>query len=177
MRLFPSGHATEAFLVAYVLGKLMKPLDDRAYPDRSRKTTKDQGWGEQLMRVAARIATNRVVAGVHFPVDSGVGALLGLSLGRYFIARCEETSKNTGRSKSILGWKFKGRRYDDLDFPWEVIWEKFNSDTSNDVLIAKENNTPYLGRRKQALELVSYEGQTNALFWLWDKARKEWKNA
>src|SRR3546814_18772370 len=49
---------------------------------------RDPAWGEQLMRLAARIAINRTVAGLHFPVDSAAGALLGLTLGRYLAARC-----------------------------------------------------------------------------------------
>ena len=34
-----------------------------------------------LMRVAARIADNRTVAGVHFPTDSFAGATLGMAIG------------------------------------------------------------------------------------------------
>ncbi|MDZ7591123.1 MAG: phosphatase PAP2 family protein [Rubrivivax sp.] len=72
---FPSGHATQAYVVAHVLGALLKlPTNDPARV--------------QLQRQAARIATNRVVAGVHFPIDSVAGRLLGTTLGEYFVARC-----------------------------------------------------------------------------------------
>ncbi|MCA1525820.1 phosphatase PAP2 family protein, partial [Bradyrhizobium yuanmingense] len=76
---FPSGHATQAYAVAYVLKRLLS----------LHKTT--SGFPEiveQLDRQAARIATNRVVAGVHFPVDSMAGRMLGIALGEYFVGRC-----------------------------------------------------------------------------------------
>jgi hypothetical protein len=41
-------------------------------------------------RLAARIADNRTVAGVHFPVDSAHGALLGLACGLAVLAVCHE---------------------------------------------------------------------------------------
>jgi hypothetical protein len=75
------GHATQAYAVAHVLKKLLgldpNPLAPK-YPTVI----------NQLERQAARIATNRVVAGVHFPVDSMAGRMLGVALGEYFVGRC-----------------------------------------------------------------------------------------
>ena len=53
----PSGHATEAHMIARILWEL-------------RGGTPGDALGVELMRQAARIAVNRTVAGMHFPVDS-----------------------------------------------------------------------------------------------------------
>jgi hypothetical protein len=68
---FPSGHAVEAFAVAYVLKSLM----DCAANETS-----------AVEKLAVRIAANRVVAGVHFPIDNAAGALLGHQIGRGLMA-------------------------------------------------------------------------------------------
>ena len=68
---FPNGHATEAFAIATVLHQLatndglVSGIKAMAMP----------------FRLAHRIAVNRVIAGVHFPVDCGAGALLGTLIG------------------------------------------------------------------------------------------------
>jgi membrane-associated phospholipid phosphatase len=77
---WPSGHATEAFIVATVLEALL----DAANPPASNGSA----CREQLQRLAGRMAVNRTVAGVHFPVDSAVGRLLGTALGEFLVARC-----------------------------------------------------------------------------------------
>jgi membrane-associated phospholipid phosphatase len=73
---FPSGHATQAFMLARLLDGLLD-LSPRVPPSTAR----------QLYRQAARIATNRVVAGVHFPADSIAGRLLGHVIAEYVLAR------------------------------------------------------------------------------------------
>lgn len=55
---YPSGHATQAHLLAYLLMELA--------PDQS----------GQLVADAAKIAKNREIAGVHYPSDSEAGQLL-----------------------------------------------------------------------------------------------------
>jgi membrane-associated phospholipid phosphatase len=73
---FPSGHATEAFAMATVLYRL--------------STGKSAGDGVDEMalpfRLAHRIAANRTVAGVHFPVDSRAGAFVGCAAGELIYA-------------------------------------------------------------------------------------------
>ena len=71
----PSGHATQAYVTVHVLKRLLN----------LRPGTHDNEI-LQLDRQVARIATNRVIAGVHFPLDSIAGRALGQSLGEYFDA-------------------------------------------------------------------------------------------
>jgi hypothetical protein len=70
------GHASQAYMSAYILWKLQDP------------TGSNPGLRDMLYRQAFRMAFNRIVAGVHFPVDLPAGAILGLALGEYFVRRC-----------------------------------------------------------------------------------------
>lgn len=99
---FPSGHATESYFVAEFLPILMdsaRPPDGKAtsffwtlkpgLTERDADLKKSQGsLRSQLHRVAYRISENRVVAGLHFPIDSVAGQLLGVTLARYFASCC-----------------------------------------------------------------------------------------
>lgn len=76
---FPSGHASEAFALATVLTRMM---DNDA--DIQTAIKGDAGTGQppaMQFRLAHRIAVNRTVAGVHFPIDSAAGAQLGIAIG------------------------------------------------------------------------------------------------
>jgi len=85
---YPMGHATQGYAVATVLESLL-----------SLNPVKHAGVIEQLQRQVARIATNRVVAGLHFPVDSMAGRMLGVALGEYFVGRC--TGSQTSKSRTF----------------------------------------------------------------------------
>ncbi len=80
---YPCGHATEACFVAELLPLL---AGDPTYPfstgDLARRP---DGLARQLNRVAFRIAENRVVAGLHYPVDYLAGQALGAMLARYLV--------------------------------------------------------------------------------------------
>ena len=123
----PSGHATEAFTAALVLWRLLRDADTKPYNHSS--------WGKQLMRLAARIAINRTVAGVHFPVDSAAGALLGLTLGQYLVNLCTYPQKET----TYESWCFDGTKYpDNSDFRWNHLY---------DVAARKQTATAFATRR------------------------------
>ncbi|QOZ27537.1 PA-phosphatase [Bradyrhizobium sp. CCBAU 51753] len=91
---FPSGHSTQAHAVAYMLKQLL-------FLDRGGTTGYDK-IKDQLDRQAARIAVNRTVAGVHFPVDSMAGRMLGVALGEYFVGRCLGTTTRSGSTASTI---------------------------------------------------------------------------
>lgn len=69
----PSGHATMSALSATLLSALL-------YPDPT------DARRAMLDRLARRIAFNRVVAGVHYPMDSWAGYGLGNALGQALVA-------------------------------------------------------------------------------------------
>ncbi|MEP5758190.1 MAG: phosphatase PAP2 family protein, partial [Litoreibacter sp.] len=70
---YPSGHATESFAIATVLHHLMEGTGAKA--------ALSQPAVPMAYRVASRIAINRTIAGVHFPVDSLAGGALGCAFG------------------------------------------------------------------------------------------------
>lgn len=96
---YPSGHATEAFALATTIAALrlsgrgatadaalVDAVLNKLTPAAAAAPAADDTV--MLFRLAQRIADNRTVAGVHYPVDSAHGALLGLSVALGFIAHC-----------------------------------------------------------------------------------------
>ena len=65
---YPSGHATQAYLIALVLSE--------TFPQNDRRT-------KQLMDLGRRIGTRREVAGVHYPSDTQAGFELAKQLKRW----------------------------------------------------------------------------------------------
>ena len=158
---FPSGHATETFMSALVLLRLLQNSTISPY-----SVPADQAsWALQLMRLASRVAMNRTVAGVHFPVDSAAGAVLGMTLGQYFVNRCTQVT-------SYDAWAFDGTAFpepsgalpppNDGDFYWDALFNFPNQiPTAYATLVG-----PQAGALPVASNLI--------LQWLWDQAVAEW---
>jgi membrane-associated phospholipid phosphatase len=158
----PSGHATEAHIVALVLWNLV----------RSKEPTKPLEWLEQLMRQAARVAINRTVAGVHFPVDSAAGQLLGLTLGAYFLARATAPA---GVKANYSAFKFDGTAFDNTgDFDWRKHYNVYATGTSAAETQTKALNAGGVAFADQMSNSPQSAGRAPLLAELWSMAQGEW---
>jgi hypothetical protein len=126
------------------------------------------------MRLAARVAINRTVAGVHFPVDSAAGAMLGLTLADYFVARCT-------RASGYTAWRFDGTRFPvatgspqapplDGDFYWHALYDVATlQQTEAGATAAK-----YAAQQGTQTITPPPQNTHTVLTKLWDKAKAEW---
>lgn len=79
---FPMGHATQVEAVRELLIAL---LDGVGWPVPGGGVHGGLPFAEVSAEWCARVAENRVVAGVHFPVDGVAGCFLGRLLGRHLV--------------------------------------------------------------------------------------------
>jgi membrane-associated phospholipid phosphatase len=146
----PSGHATESFIIATVLQAVL----DAASPARG--PFRGAACREQLQRLAARIAINRTVAGLHYPVDSAAGRVLGVALGEFMRARA-------------LGEGLKSRRFDG---------DRFQSPEAEprDFRLLDDIDQSADGDQGAGHVVSSGSECRKALLleWLWKQALKEW---
>ena len=103
---------------------------------------------------------NRVIAGVHFPVDLAAGMVFGLMLGRYFVKLAD------GAGDDLLGYKFDAEQYGDRDFPWRDI---FNAVETGSKL------GDFLKPRRISFTIPENNRKHSPLSWLWHQAKDEWK--
>jgi membrane-associated phospholipid phosphatase len=98
---FPSAHATEA----YAVNKVLSVLSDKW------GSFEDLATRHAMMRgLAERIAVNRTVAGVHFPIDSWAGAVLGTAIGEAVLGLCGVDSHD------ITNYEYTADNHDFSDF-------------------------------------------------------------
>jgi hypothetical protein len=142
---FPMGHATQTYAVSYVLQRLLQ-LDPNQHPEHRRVI-------DQLERLSARITTNRVIAGVHFPVDSMAGRMLGVALGEYFVGRC--TGNGTFMNRKFLSAGIDGAPNTDFN-PFSA--------------------TQGLGQAPFYSQAAGVNVQLSPLmYYVWDMAQEEWE--
>jgi membrane-associated phospholipid phosphatase len=134
---FPSAHATEAFAVAEVLKTLLGHVEH--YPDGDKRK-------RLLDKLAERIAVNRTVAGMHYPIDTWAGAILGRTVGQLIVARC-------GIQTYVDAYSFRARG--DRDF----FVDEFSKGENANFGVSR---------------MTSFPTPTSGLFeWLWGKAVEE----
>jgi hypothetical protein len=137
---WPSGHATEAYLTCALLQSLL---------------SHGSKYREQLERLAARIAVNRTVAGLHYPVDSAVGRLLGTALSDFMVARCTGAKLH---ERGFDGRKFHGVQGTVIDFDPRVSMA--------------DNQSGYY----ELLPGSATVAASPLLHFMWTKAVAEWKS-
>ena len=136
---WPSGHATESYLMCALLQALL--------PNAGK-------YREQFERLAARLAVNRTVAGLHFPVDSAAGRLLGTALAEFMVARCRGGSIH---QRGFVGTAFHDARGDAIDF---------------DPRVSMANNqSGYYEISSRATQIAA----SPLLRFMWTKAAAEWE--
>jgi hypothetical protein len=157
----PSGHATEAFAVSTVLHRL---LFGQAVSEEAKNAQK------MLLALAARIANNRMVAGLHTPIDTSAGRMLGTVLARYLIARCVGGEATTG--------KFHGSELDAHGATLRRNGKPIPDNAPNafgNELIEKNKDGKFDDSICSIEEGAEIQvARSDALAWLWDKARAEW---
>tara|TARA_B100001105_G_scaffold255227_1_gene253624 strand:- start:377 stop:1468 length:1092 start_codon:yes stop_codon:yes gene_type:complete len=133
----PSGHCTQAYVVAEVLKALLNTM---------KTGTGYRTFNAQLHRLAARIATNRVIAGVHFPVDNVAGRLLGTVLGEYFCFVCGGRGPDSEPSSGVPAWR--AGRFDGTRFPEDTDFDPFAQPLSPPVSASGKDHYYEFGRPK-----------------------------
>lgn len=141
---WPGGHAAEGFVAAHLLHALIKA----AHPGMN--AVSDDLLKQQLNRLAARIAQNRVVAGLHFPADTLAGQVMGTALAEYLIRRC-------GVSVSLKKGTCKGDGMDSEDYVLRGLTAAATDGASLDDVVGEHPNP------------------ATTLKHLWDEAVKEWQ--
>jgi hypothetical protein len=156
---FPSGHCTEAHAVARVLYELVQTAGATAAALTRLR--------EQLMRQAARIAINRTIAGVHYPIDSMAGQMLGLSVAEYFIARCHAP----GNTTNVDAWQFNAENYIGTDdFTGRELFDPAGNRRSGGAAGSYYANAVVAGNNP----VVARVRSSALLYWLWRQAKAEW---
>ena len=136
----PSGHATEAYAAANILSALAGRCDRNAHT--------------RLFTQASRIAINRTIAGVHFPMDSEAGKMVGTAVAEMLLTKADALKRWNPRT--FVNTK------EDFDFPQSAdSGHSYVVDTAENL--EEDSTLPPPGTPQVPL-----------VKWLWRKAKAEW---
>jgi hypothetical protein len=134
------------------------------------KQPRNAAWDDRLARLAARISVNRVIAGMHFPVDLAAGLVLGLAVGRYFVALAK------GEEAKLTTFKFDAEEYKDMEFPWaDFPFPTILSITDHLPLFKAITPVTELTLKPTVAMPTEGEKDRSPVRWLWGEAVKEWE--
>jgi hypothetical protein len=117
------------------------------------------------------VAINRIVAGMHFPVDAAAGAVLGLTLGQYFVNRCTNQPNYTA-------WVFDGTQYPDPTvgnpppYDGDFYWTELYNVATPGQTQAGPAGAPYVYVTSAGAQNLS--NPSLLLNWMWTQALGEW---
>ncbi|MEL6594801.1 MAG: phosphatase PAP2 family protein [Pseudomonadota bacterium] len=140
---YPSGHATQAFLLAEIMATL------------------DPTGATIYRRQAARIAQNRTVAGVHYPVDSRAGALVGSALAHQFLGRLAPSLITEGKAWTAVS--VPAPTASDANYDFNVL----SLDNEHGNTLAALRNADPAGPEVNAYDRALLDE-------LWHRIRAEW---
>ena len=147
---FPGGHAVESFMLATVLSALMQEGSPRF-----------AGWNVQLAQLAARISVNRIIAGVHFPIDMAAGLVSGAGGGPLFRLRWQQA--RGGNAIQICRRDLRGERV-----PRELF-------VAEEILAPNGALPDFVAALGNSFTPVSIDKSRSTVSWLWGQAVEEWK--
>ncbi len=163
---FPSGHTMEAFAMAEILADVVNQRDAH----QNGCVDDQRSFRQQMYKQAARVAVNRVVAGVHYPIDNMAGALAGLTLGKWLMALATPHAPTEDEGNVV-----------EITTTSHAFESPYN-DQSPDIPQTDFSLSMLLEHFKTAPARTNYY-QSNGpiavshaplLFWLVEKAKSEW---
>lgn len=154
----PSGHGTQAVAIATVVNALLADAVQGQADLANRQ--------KLVLAQSHRIAVNRTVAGVHYPMDNWAGAVIGRGVGEIIIAM----SKNTTRTVSVLQADPNQPNAQGADYALADLKLLFDNPDNKPLVGVQE--VPAKGRRGPAQE-VDLAGQSDLFAWLWGKALED----
>ena len=158
---FPSGHAMEAFLVARLLAAL---AGDK----------KDGPVDTPLQRQAARIANNRVVAGVHFHIDSVAGRMVAESLAEYVLSCCGAVAGRRGWVHRQFNGQALQREDPALNSALQRKEVMHGGKVASSYFLCNKNTKPSLPAALKT-SAVTDRRAPGLLNHLWKQAQAEWR--